>query len=260
MNIVSIHQGPVKPYVKLHVDQLRKLPAQCHFLTDQESREKGNLKIHNISPFIPDLEGFRKDFANVYLHDESYWRFHFERLCFERWFILESFVVSQKIDDEPFVYVDSDTLLFHVPTISPKYPLAGCSGFWWFANGKVLKDYCAFVRDSFSHRSSVWELHRYQQKQTRLEFAIPFNPDNWELADYVLWYGMFIPRKMNWNWFSLTENRDEEGFFYGDEPLQHEQFLQEPKIGGIHFPGSGKDLMTAKRNPFEGERVALKIK
>ena len=104
--IIFIHKGN-SSYLKKCVQQAKKSNPSSEIILIGDNN---NQTIKGIIHFnIDNFSESATKFSSIYQH-QSFNEYHFELFCYQRWFILNDFVKSQKI--KCFWYVDSDVLIF----------------------------------------------------------------------------------------------------------------------------------------------------
>ncbi len=167
--IVFIHHCPeIPPYLQCALIQARVTNPDSPIYCVTSSQKRPTTTVDSIDSsitfvslvdYIAGAAEFEEIFFNLSVNPG-----HFERLCFQRWYILRDF--ARQLGSTPFFTLDSDVLLYGNVTeahrafadcdftISSHYTL-GCS---FINNPEVLPRYCDMTTQLFERSNHLWGL------------------------------------------------------------------------------------------------------
>ncbi len=216
--IIFFHSS-FDPYLAFTVWQARRSnPDAPVWLIGDDANNLSELGVRHFR--FADHSARRDEFVKIYRHFSGH-QLENERLCFERWFYLES--VLAQTDTPSFHFMDSDYfLLCEVAKMSPGwagYDLARAPvwGYAWFADRDIIHEFCDYMLDRFCDPQQLAEwAHRFKAGE---DFSSPEGIYN--VCDMTLWR-MFI-RARNKRHLDLSIPRDGVVF---DEGLGHDGAFQ----------------------------------
>jgi len=152
LNIIFIHKGnPSFLRYSLRQAKIFNPKAIIHLIGDESNNTYDYTEHHNIQDHDKDAI----DFKRYYKHFSTN-TYDFELFCFQRWFILKDFLISNKI--EKFFHADSDVMVyFDIEEEFKKFKefdftlSAGISGhcsFW--NNAYSLENFCQFIKNMYT--------------------------------------------------------------------------------------------------------------
>jgi hypothetical protein len=163
--IVFIHRGASR-YLAGSITQARQSnpDAQIFVLGDQHNA--GFRLARHIN--AADFDGAAARFRAVYHHRSTH-EVDYELFCFERWFLLQSFLQAQALD--ACLYLDSDVLLYSDATaqarrfadfdLTPSHESPHCM----FINRKAgLDSFCAFLMECYESPELFGRLESHYRK------------------------------------------------------------------------------------------------
>jgi hypothetical protein len=161
LSIVFLHYSN-SHYLKYSLAQARHSnPESTIYLLGDDTNDCYDFLEHrSFSDYFQEAH----EFSKIYRHFNST-KYKYELFNFQRWFILEEFLVTNKI--EKCLYLDSDTMLYTDVTEEQKkfaqfdltlsYKTSGCT---FFLNRvQALTDFCQFLTDIYTKK----ERHYYDR-------------------------------------------------------------------------------------------------
>ncbi len=184
--LIFLHRG-FEPYLAYTLWQARKTnPASPVYLLGDESNDLTSLGVSHVR--YCEFAQEAGEFVSVYRHLSGH-EPPCERLCFERWFYLQSFLRKTRIEE--FCFLDSDYALLkdlaEVRGPWQGYDMAGAPvwAFSFFRSPGVVERFCSFVLDRYRDENQI----RQWQKPAP---GVPTTPQGTQwINDMTLWM-MFI--------------------------------------------------------------------
>mgnify|MGYP003292157105 CR=1 FL=1 len=128
--------------------------SQIYLLGDSDNKclEKLGIKHIMLSDYFDGAQKFADCFVNMSFNKADY-----ELFCFQRWFVLNSFIKQEDIT-EPFVYLDSDVLIYSDLTKWANenfnnYDITVCKKEgpqYTFCTPDVLNQFCEYIYDCYT--------------------------------------------------------------------------------------------------------------
>jgi len=261
--IFVVHQGSLR-YLKYCLRQLRVVCRTEKILWLGASKE---IKIPGVvSLSLNSYSTAAKEFGTHYRHRSSN-SVAFELFCFQRWFYIAEAAKQMGFVDEPILCLDSDALLYRVPSFGPssEVDLATCRRtgpqYTWFKNLNVLEQFCRFMANSFTDPGHGLELDQFFVTKDS-----PLADHGGNVCDMHL-LGLFS-LTLGVAYRDLESRGDDSGIFYDDNlnvvgEFESERGSEGPKrvvwknglphgvrnhvlipFGGLHFQGGLKKRMS----------------
>jgi hypothetical protein len=156
--IIFFHQG-FEPYLAFTLWQARKTnPRSPIYLLGDDSNDLTSLGVSHLR--FGDFAREGREFVSVYRHLSGH-ELACERLCFERWFYLMTFLREAHLNE--FCFLDSDYLLLknleELRGLWQGYDMAGAPAwaFCYFRNPQVIDRFCSLVMDRYRDENQIRE-------------------------------------------------------------------------------------------------------
>jgi hypothetical protein len=157
--IIFIHRGASR-YLAGSITQARQSnpDAQIIVLGDRYNAGLRLARHLNAADFADGAAEFRKVYKHLSTHDVAY-----ELFCFERWFLLQSFLRAQALD--ACLYLDSDVLLYSNATVEARRfadvdltPSQNSPHCMFINRRSALDRFCAFLMECYTSREAFARL------------------------------------------------------------------------------------------------------
>ncbi len=157
--VVFIHKGD-SYYLKDSLWQAKQYNSRVILIGDEANDRYPEVEHYNIHDYFEAAE----DFVKVYTHIAEN-PYHFELFCFQRWYILKTFMEKHNI--ERSFYCDSDVMLYCDVTQEDKnnfsqYDIAMmiaphkvCSGHVSFLSKSGLQDFCTYTSQYYQDEKII---------------------------------------------------------------------------------------------------------
>jgi hypothetical protein len=157
--IVFIHRGASR-YLAGSITQARQSnpDAQIFVLGDRYNAGIRLARHFKAADFSDGAREFRKVYKHLSTHDVEY-----ELFCFERWFLLQSFLRAQALD--ACLYLDSDVLLYSNATVEARRfvdvdltPSQNSPHCMFISRRSAVDRFCAFLIECYTSREAFARL------------------------------------------------------------------------------------------------------
>jgi hypothetical protein len=186
--IIVIHQGN-PDYLRLCLLKAREINPQSPLvlLGDQNNAGLVNV-VPKLQHELINMSGDAQKFKTIYVHRSEY-RYEFELICFQRWFVLRDFM--KKRGFHSCLHLDSDVLLFSdISESGKRFDQYAMSLAHWgnpekmghtnFINGiETLQEFCDFM------------LKLYTSKEYAEQLDLHFLNNKWKPVSDMTALGMF---------------------------------------------------------------------
>ena len=165
--IIFIHQGPCR-YLAGTITQARQANPLSEIVLLGDRQNAGFLEVRHFQ--ATDFAADARAFQNIYRHRSSH-EVEYELFCFQRWFVLRSFLQAQGWD--ACLYLDSDVLLYSDATrlaqrfldfdLTPSHTSPHCM----FINRRAALDrFCDFLTECYTN-PKLWS--RLEEHYAKLQ-------------------------------------------------------------------------------------------
>jgi hypothetical protein len=167
--IIFIHWGK-SDYLKyaIHQAKIQNPTSEVFLISDVKPTKSSDFAYYDLKQYLKETN----DFENIYVHLNSVPKWY-TILWFKRWFALNNFMKQKKIDG-PFLYLDSDVLLYC--DITKEYKnfeqfdiiINGDRGphYTFFKNSFILDQFCKFIFSQYTDKTAfslLKEKYKYHQ-------------------------------------------------------------------------------------------------